>query len=67
MTPEDAPQISDPIMSALLAMLTTHSNKPGGVHEDALLATSTLVEGKHFTVSCLVDMTSAGYINACGR
>ncbi|KAK2181291.1 hypothetical protein NP493_402g02041 [Ridgeia piscesae] len=42
--PEDAPQISDPIMTALLQMLQTSSGKSGGVQEDALLAVSTLVE-----------------------
>jgi importin subunit beta-1 len=45
-TAEDAPQISDPIMTALLQMLTTCNGKSGGVQEDALLATSTLIEGK---------------------
>lgn len=43
--PEDAPQISDPIMTALLQMLQTSCGKSGGVQEDALLAVSTLVEG----------------------
>lgn len=42
MTPEDAPQISDTIMTAMLTMFA--SNKSGGVQEDALLAVSTLVE-----------------------
>jgi len=46
--PEDAPQISDPIMTALLQMLQTSSGKSGGVQEDALLAVSTLVEGQIF-------------------
>ncbi|KAJ8320922.1 LOW QUALITY PROTEIN: hypothetical protein KUTeg_002509 [Tegillarca granosa] len=40
-TPEDAPKISDQVMSALLRMFTT---KHEGVQEDALLAVSTLVE-----------------------
>lgn len=49
MSPEDAPQISDAIMGALLHMLSTSSGKAGGVQEDALLAVSTLIEGgTHF-------------------
>lgn len=44
-TPEDAPSISDQVMSALLRMFST-SGKAGGVQEDALLAVSTLVEGE---------------------
>ncbi|XP_076167592.1 importin subunit beta Fs(2)Ket isoform X2 [Ptiloglossa arizonensis] len=43
-TPEDAPQISDVIMTALLSMFNSNSCKAGGVQEDALLAVSTLVE-----------------------
>ncbi|KAK3747939.1 hypothetical protein RRG08_041776 [Elysia crispata] len=44
-TPEDAPQISDQIMEALLRMFDSTSGKPGGgVQEDALLAMSTLIE-----------------------
>jgi len=42
---QDAPQISDSIMAALLQMLSTSSGKAGGVQEDALLAVSTLIEG----------------------
>ncbi|XP_050418166.1 importin subunit beta-1 isoform X2 [Patella vulgata] len=42
-TPEDAPQISDPIMAALLQMLST-GGKTGGVQEDAILAVSILIE-----------------------
>ncbi|XP_017769525.1 PREDICTED: importin subunit beta isoform X3 [Nicrophorus vespilloides] len=41
-TPQDAPQISDAIMTAMLTMF--NSNKSGGVQEDALMAVSTLVE-----------------------
>ncbi|KAK9879418.1 hypothetical protein WA026_006486 [Henosepilachna vigintioctopunctata] len=41
-TPEDAPQISDAIMTALLTMFS--SNKSGGVQEDALMTVSTLIE-----------------------
>ncbi|XP_050309987.1 importin subunit beta-1 isoform X2 [Anthonomus grandis grandis] len=41
-TPEDAPQISDAVMTALLTMF--NSNKSGGVQEDAIMAVSTLVE-----------------------
>ncbi|XP_012254098.1 importin subunit beta-1 isoform X2 [Athalia rosae] len=43
-TPEDAPQISDAIMTALLSMFNSNSCKAGGVQEDALMAVSTLVE-----------------------
>lgn len=45
MTPEDAPKISDQIMTALLRMFQSTSGKAGGVQEDALLAMSTLIEG----------------------
>ncbi|GBM31567.1 Importin subunit beta-1, partial [Araneus ventricosus] len=44
MTPEDAPKISDAIMSALLQMFSSSSCKSGGVQEDALMAVSMLVE-----------------------
>ena len=44
-TPEDAPKISDAIMTSLLQMLSSSSGKVGGVQEDALLAVSTLIEG----------------------
>ncbi|XP_076765223.1 importin subunit beta Fs(2)Ket isoform X2 [Xylocopa sonorina] len=43
-TPEDAPHISDVIMTALLAMFNSNSCKAEGVQEDALMAVSTLVE-----------------------
>ncbi|RWS17422.1 importin subunit beta-1-like protein [Dinothrombium tinctorium] len=43
MTPEDALQISDAVMSALLQMFES-SGKTGGVQEDALMAVGTLVE-----------------------
>ncbi|XP_053607169.1 importin subunit beta-1 [Plodia interpunctella] len=43
-TAEDAPQISDAIMSALLTMFAGNAGKAGGVQEDALMAVSTLVE-----------------------
>lgn len=42
--PEDAPKISDTIMTALLQMFNSNSCKAGGVQEDALMAVSTLVE-----------------------
>ncbi|KAJ8956810.1 hypothetical protein NQ318_014224, partial [Aromia moschata] len=50
-TPEDAPQISDAIMTAMLTMFNSNSCKSGGVQEDALMAVSTLVEvlGEGFT------------------
>ncbi|XP_013772921.1 importin subunit beta-1-like isoform X2 [Limulus polyphemus] len=44
MTSEDAPKISDAIMTALLQMFNSSSCKSGGVQEDALMAVSTLVE-----------------------
>lgn len=44
MTSDDAPQISDAIMTALLQMFNSSSCKSGGVQEDALMAVSTLVE-----------------------
>ncbi|KAG7188845.1 hypothetical protein KM043_008451 [Ampulex compressa] len=43
-TVEDAPQISDVIMTALLSMFNSNSCKAGSVQEDALMAVSTLVE-----------------------
>lgn len=43
-TPEDAPQISDAIMTALLTMCASNAGKDGGVQEDALMAVSTLVD-----------------------
>jgi importin subunit beta-1 len=44
-TPEDAPQISDHIMQALLHMLTqTVNSKASSVQEDAFLAVSTLID-----------------------
>lgn len=52
---EDAPQISDAIMSALLQMLSTSSGKAGGVQEDALLAVATLIEGELWLI-CAVSM-----------
>ena len=45
MTSDDAPQISDQIMSTLLRMFQSSTGKSGGVQEDALLAVSTLTEG----------------------
>ncbi|CAF0944344.1 unnamed protein product [Brachionus calyciflorus] len=44
-TPEDAPQISDHIMTALLHMLNqTANSKASSVQEDAFLAVSTLID-----------------------
>jgi len=44
-TPEDAPQISDHIMNALLHMLSQNANsKASSVQEDAFLAVSTLID-----------------------
>ena len=52
-TPEDAPQISDHIMNALLHMLSQNANsKASSVQEDAFLAVSTLIDGNLFFV-CL--------------
>jgi importin subunit beta-1 len=47
---EDAPQISDAIMAALLTMFSSNSGKAGGVQEDALMAVSNLVDllGENF-------------------
>jgi importin subunit beta-1 len=42
--PEDAPAISDAIMSALLMMFNSSSGKAGGVQEDALMAVSNLCD-----------------------
>jgi importin subunit beta-1 len=48
-TPEDAPQISDHIMNALLHMLSQNANsKASSVQEDAFLAVSTLIDGDFF-------------------
>ena len=44
MTPQDAPQISDAVMTAMLTVFSSNSCKSGGVQEDALMAVSTLVE-----------------------
>lgn len=41
---EDAPNISDTIMSALLTMFNSSSGRAGGVQEDALMAVSNLVD-----------------------
>lgn len=43
-TPEDAPKISDNIMTALLTMFNSSAGKSGNVQEDALMAVSTLVD-----------------------
>ena len=46
-TPQDAPQISDHIMNALLHMLSQNANsKASSVQEDAFLAVSTLIDGE---------------------
>ena len=45
MTPQDVPLISDQVMTALIKMFQSPTAKGGGVHEDALLALSTLIEG----------------------
>lgn len=42
--PNDAPKISDAIMTALLTMFNSNSGKNGGVQEDALMAVSALVD-----------------------
>lgn len=63
MSPEDAPQISDAIMGALLHMLSTSSGKAGGVQEDALLAVSTLIEGgTHFMFHSFVQKVYTGFL-----
>lgn len=43
-TPTDAPQISDAIMTALLTMFSSSAGESGNVQEDALMAVSTLVD-----------------------
>ncbi len=43
-TPQDAPNISDAVMDALLQMLSGPGGRSGGVQEDALMAISTLTE-----------------------
>lgn len=43
-SPIDAPQISDSIMTALLSMFNSSAGSVGGVQEDALMAVSTLVD-----------------------
>lgn len=49
--PNDAPKISDAIMTALITMFSSSSGKVGGVQEDALIAVSTLVDllGEQFS------------------
>lgn len=44
MSPDDAPKISDQIMTALLTMFSGTAGKSGGVQEDALMAVSILVD-----------------------
>ncbi|KAM7286013.1 importin subunit beta-1 isoform X2 [Ixodes scapularis] len=44
MTLEDAPKISDAVVTALLQMFSSSSCRSGGVQEDALMCASTLVE-----------------------
>lgn len=49
-TPEDAPKISDHIMTALLHMLAQNAtSKASNVQEDAFLAVSTLIDGMLFS------------------
>lgn len=43
-TPEDAPKISDSIMTALLTMFSSSSGKEGGIQEDALMTAGYLAE-----------------------
>lgn len=42
--PNDAPKISDEIMTALLTMFNSNSGKNGGVQEDALMAVAALID-----------------------
>ena len=44
MTKEDVLQISDNLVQALIAMLSTSSGLVGGVQEDAILTIGALVE-----------------------
>lgn len=43
-TPEDAPKISDQIMTALLQIFISNADHSGGVQEEALRAVTTLIE-----------------------
>ena len=45
MTHEDAIQIANPIMTALLQMFNSSEGQLGGVQEDVLMAVGTFVEG----------------------
>ena len=58
MTPEDAPQISDAVMTAFLSMLST-SGKSSGVQEDVLMTVGVLVEvlGEKFGPHRIHDLT----------
>lgn len=42
--PQDAPQVSDNIMTALLMMFSSNGGRAGGVQEDALMAISNLCD-----------------------
>ena len=59
MTPDDAPKISDQIMTALLSMFQNTSGKSGNVQEDALVAVSTLCEGMFYPVTYSARLLSA--------
>ncbi|KAG1714873.1 Importin subunit beta-1 [Nymphon striatum] len=58
-TKEDAPQISDSVMNALLKMFAS-TTKSGGVQEDALMAVSTLVEGMFISYWYQVCLAAIG-------
>ena len=61
--PQDALQIANPIMTALLQMLSVGTGAGGGgVQEDALMAIGTLVEGT--LLSCAVVRALASH--QCG-
>lgn len=53
---QDALQISDVVMASLLRMFQSTAGS-GGVQEDALMAVSTLVEGRLFIYIFLPDVS----------
>ena len=44
--PQDAQEISDTVMHALLLMFQSHAGQSGGVQEDAIMTVGVLVEGE---------------------
>ncbi|OBS77424.1 hypothetical protein A6R68_16137 [Neotoma lepida] len=58
---QDALQISDVVMASLLRMFQSTAGS-GGVQEDALMAVSTLVEGKYVLDSLQVCLAAVGLV-----